>query len=219
VNDRLYDLSAEYEQLQLNFHLTSVYDLSLHEAFSRVLHKLVDSLAYLEHLLNVFIANIQCPKAYLYDVKSRLFLATDASPVDAATHSLSCDFLKLLNAMGPLYTSTSRPSIRSSEGASGHPSSSSSLHSGSEGNHEAKARSKSMFYPSAATTTQTGTTVTYHLITEHLALLSLLPTAIYEARRGIVEYNVVFFREGVQEICDAEREARTLHGRALPADT
>jgi Ras-related GTP-binding protein C/D len=76
-----------------------------------------------------------------------------------------------------------------------------------------------MFYPSAATTTQTGTTVTYHLITEHLALLSLLPTAIYEARRGIVEYNVVFFREGVQEICDAEREARTLHGRALPADT
>lgn len=56
VNDRLYDVSTEYEQLPLNFHLTSVYDLSLHEAFSRVVHKLVESLAYLEHLLNVFIA-------------------------------------------------------------------------------------------------------------------------------------------------------------------
>ena len=40
--------------MQLNFHLTSVYDHSLHEAFSRVLHKLISSLPYLEELLNVF---------------------------------------------------------------------------------------------------------------------------------------------------------------------
>jgi len=42
--------------MQLNFHLTSVYDHSLHEAFSRVLHKLIESLPYLEELLNVFCA-------------------------------------------------------------------------------------------------------------------------------------------------------------------
>ncbi|TFK98592.1 Gtr1/RagA G protein conserved region-domain-containing protein [Pterulicium gracile] len=209
VNDRLYDLSADYEQLPLNFHLTSIYDSSLHEAFSRVIHKLVDSLAYLEHLLNVFIANIQCPKAYLYDVKSCLYIATDASPVDAATHSLSCEFIKLLNTLGPLYTSTSGTPIWSSDGDSAL-SSSTSVSSGSSDTTSlaTKARKKALFYPSAATTTQTGTTVTYHLITEHLALLSLLPTVVYESRRGIVEYNVVFLREGVQEICDAEKEAR-----------
>ncbi|KAJ8508958.1 hypothetical protein ONZ45_g8817 [Pleurotus djamor] len=57
------DISADspedgpnYEQVQLNFHLTSVYDHSLHEAFSRVLHKLLDSLPYLEELLNGFCA-------------------------------------------------------------------------------------------------------------------------------------------------------------------
>lgn len=48
----------------------------------------------------------------------------------------------------------------------------------------------------------------YHLITPHLALLGILPTAVFEARRGLVEYNVVFFREGVQEICVVEEEAR-----------
>lgn len=42
--------------MHLNFHLTSVYDNSLHEAFSKVLHKLIDSLPYLEELLNVFCA-------------------------------------------------------------------------------------------------------------------------------------------------------------------
>jgi hypothetical protein len=56
VSDRLLDMSAEYEQMQLNFHLTSVYDHSLHEAFSRVLHKLIQSLPFLEELLNVFCA-------------------------------------------------------------------------------------------------------------------------------------------------------------------
>jgi Ras-related GTP-binding protein C/D len=56
VSDRLLEISPDYEQVQLNFHLTSVYDHSLHEAFSKVLHKLVDSLPYLEDLLNVFCA-------------------------------------------------------------------------------------------------------------------------------------------------------------------
>jgi Gtr1/RagA G protein conserved region len=56
VTDRLLDSSSEYEQIPLNFHLTSVYDHSLHEAFSRVLHKLIASLPYLEELLNVFCA-------------------------------------------------------------------------------------------------------------------------------------------------------------------
>jgi len=39
-------------------------------------------------------------------------------------------------------------------------------------------------------------------------LLALVPTAVYLEKRGLLEYNVVFFREGVQEICDVEEEAR-----------
>ena len=68
-----------------------------------------------------------------------------------------------------------------------------------------------MFYPSAATSLHPATpatTLTYHKITSSLALLALLPTSVYEGRRGLLEYNVVFFREGVQEICDVEKETR-----------
>ncbi len=36
-----------------------------------------------------------------------------------------------------------------------------------------------------------------------------MPTPVFESRRGLVEYNVVFFREGVQEIYQVEQEART----------
>jgi hypothetical protein len=109
--------------MPLNFHLTSVYDHSLHEAFSRVLHKLIDSLPYLEELLNVFCAvgdisspplhghsninlelqNSQSPKAFVFDTTSRLYVATDSSPVDSATHNLCCDYLQMLNSFGPLF--------------------------------------------------------------------------------------------------------------------
>ena len=41
-------------------------------------------------------------------------------------------------------------------------------------------------------------------------MLTLLPTHTYETKRGLVEYNVVFFREGIQEICDVEEEMRKI---------
>jgi len=71
---------------------------------------------------------------------------------------------------------------------------------------------KPLFYPSASASLSPGsteTTVTCHLITPQLALLALIPTQTFESRRGLVEYNVVYFREGVQEIWQVEREART----------
>jgi Ras-related GTP-binding protein C/D len=122
VIDELFDISPEYEQMPVNFHLTSVYDHSIREAFSRVLHKLIDSLPYLEDLLNVFcsvsalaftspdlvpdtrlLQNSQASKAFLFDIKSRLYVATDESPVDAGMHNLCCDYVRTLSAFGPLY--------------------------------------------------------------------------------------------------------------------
>ncbi|KAF8632193.1 hypothetical protein AX15_001959 [Amanita polypyramis BW_CC] len=224
VSDRLLDISSEYEQIPLNFHLTSVYDHSLHAAFSRVLHKLVVSLPYFEEMLNVFCANSQSPKAFLFDVNSRLYVATDASPVDSATHNLCCDYLQMLNSFGPLYRSTATPS-RNHKAAptivlstgSNSPSVAPPSSTGSDGastttgnanRASLSKRQKDPFYPSAATSLHPSTTLTYHLITSRLALLAILPTNIYEGRRGLVEYNVVYFREGIQEICDAERESR-----------
>ncbi|KAG6900597.1 hypothetical protein C0993_007820 [Termitomyces sp. T159_Od127] len=227
VSDRFLDISAEFEQVQLNFHLTSVYDHSLHEAFSKVLHKLIDSLPYLEDLLNVFCANSQSPKAFLFDIASKLYIATDASPVDSATFDLCCDYLQMLNSFGSLYKSATA-GTRQLLSAMSPPSDSStslspiSVLSDSSIPTEMTIKPpqdsttirppRDIFYPSASTSLRTptlGTTLTYHLITPQLALLALLPTNIYEGRRGLVEFNVVFLREGVQEICQVEKELRT----------
>ncbi|KAM5537166.1 hypothetical protein V8D89_009099 [Ganoderma adspersum] len=281
-------INPEYETMPINFQLTSIYDHSLHDAFSRVLHKLIDSLPYLEDLLNVFCANSQATKAFLFDTKSRLYVATDASPVDPPTHNLCSDYLQSLNAFGPLYKSimasplrmrtvppdpadspepspstspqqpqsalalappdTSHPGSRlasplasprhsarstqqspvvnqqplpssplprsphSALASPSTPAAATPPSNGQSGNSPIDG-AKPLFYPCAAaslapTAAGAGTTLTYHLITSQLALLAIIPTGVFAARRGLVEYNVVFFREGVQEICDVEAEAR-----------
>lgn len=46
---------AGFERICLNFHLTSIYDYSIFEAFSKVIQKLIPQLPKLENLLNLFI--------------------------------------------------------------------------------------------------------------------------------------------------------------------
>lgn len=46
---------AGYEQIHFSFHLTSIYDYSIFEAFSKVVQKLIPQLPKLENLLNIFI--------------------------------------------------------------------------------------------------------------------------------------------------------------------
>lgn len=44
------------EQIHLSFYLTSIYDHSIFEAFSKVVQKLIPQLPTLENLLNIFIS-------------------------------------------------------------------------------------------------------------------------------------------------------------------
>lgn len=47
---------AGLHQIRLSFHLTSIYDHSIFEAFSKVVQKLIPQLPTLENLLNIFIS-------------------------------------------------------------------------------------------------------------------------------------------------------------------
>ena len=92
-------------QIPYMFHLTSVYDHSLQDAFSRVFTRILQtgSLPYLEELLNAFISTSSSNKAFLFDTKAKFFVATDSSPVDSVTLGLCCDYVQMLNQFGNLY--------------------------------------------------------------------------------------------------------------------
>ncbi|XP_019618788.1 PREDICTED: ras-related GTP-binding protein C-like isoform X2 [Branchiostoma belcheri] len=87
ANDDLAD--AGLEAIHLSFYLTSIYDHSIFEAFSKVVQKLIPQLPTLENLLNILISNSGIEKAFLFDVVSKIYIATDSSPVDMQSYTLT----------------------------------------------------------------------------------------------------------------------------------
>ncbi|KAL1123144.1 hypothetical protein AAG570_002231, partial [Ranatra chinensis] len=94
ANDDLAD--AGFDHIHLSFHLTSIYDHSIFEAFSKVVQKLIPQLPALENLLNILISNSGIEKGFLFDVVSKIYIATDSSPVDMQSYELCCDMIDVV---------------------------------------------------------------------------------------------------------------------------
>jgi len=98
--------TIEPAQIPIVFHLTSVLEHHLlQDAFARVLMRLLAPacLPYLEELLNAFCGSSHASKVFLFDTRTKVYVATDSSPVDSATHNLCCDYVHMLNSFGSLY--------------------------------------------------------------------------------------------------------------------
>ncbi|KAL4716047.1 hypothetical protein ACJJTC_002812 [Scirpophaga incertulas] len=94
---------AGLEHVHLSFHLTSIYDHSIFEAFSKVVQKLIPQLPTLENLLNILISNSGIEKAFLFDVVSKIYIATDSSPVDMQSYELCCDMIDVVIDISCIY--------------------------------------------------------------------------------------------------------------------
>ncbi|KAJ3118335.1 hypothetical protein HDU96_002492, partial [Phlyctochytrium bullatum] len=91
ITDELAD--AGLDNIHLSFYLTSIYDHSIFEAFSKVIQKLIVQLPTLENLLNILCSNSGIEKAFLFDTFSKIYIATDSSPVDMQSYELCSDMI------------------------------------------------------------------------------------------------------------------------------
>jgi len=90
-------------EIHLSFYLTSIYDHSIFEAFSKVIQKLIPQLPTLENLLDILISNCRMEKAFLIDVVSKIYVATDSSPVDMQTYELCSDMIDVVVDVSCIY--------------------------------------------------------------------------------------------------------------------
>jgi Ras-related GTP-binding protein C/D len=70
------------QDILINFHLTSIFDHSIFEAFSKVIQKLIPQFGHLERLLNYLLSTSNIEQAFLFDVQTKISIATDSSPTD-----------------------------------------------------------------------------------------------------------------------------------------
>ena len=104
VSDELTDAGILPDSILISYHLTSIYDHSVFEAFSKVVQKLIPQLPSLETLLNVFVSTCSMEKAYLFDVASKLYICTDSSPVDMQSVELCSDMIDVVLDVSGIYT-------------------------------------------------------------------------------------------------------------------
>ncbi|XP_076371500.1 ras-related GTP-binding protein D-like isoform X4 [Tachypleus tridentatus] len=91
------------KSVRLSFHLTSIYDHSIFEALSRVVQKLIPQVPALENLLDVLISNSVIEKAFLLDIASKIYIATDSSPLDMKSYELCCDMIDVVLDISYIY--------------------------------------------------------------------------------------------------------------------
>lgn len=101
ITDDLYD--AGLENPPITYYGTSIYDHSIFEAFSKVMQGLVPQLPTFEALLNTVSANCRFEKAYLFDVYSKVYIASDTTPVDMKAYELCADLIDIIVDMSEVY--------------------------------------------------------------------------------------------------------------------
>lgn len=101
VSTELSDINGG--DILVSYYLTSIYDHSALEAFSKVVQKLVDQLPILNSLLDRLIESCVIEKSYLLDVFTKLYIATDSNPVDPHTYELCSDLVDVVIDVSCIY--------------------------------------------------------------------------------------------------------------------
>lgn len=82
---------------------TSIYDMSIYAALSRVIQRLIPQLPALENLLNTLASKTGVDKAYLVDTATKVCLASDTSPPSIAAFATCCEFLDQIIDISSIY--------------------------------------------------------------------------------------------------------------------
>ncbi|RCK59388.1 GTP-binding protein GTR2 [Candida viswanathii] len=101
TGDELLDLGVE--GVELSFYLTSIFNHSIYEAFSRIVQKLIPELPSLENMLDNLVEHSSIDKVFLFDVNSKIYVATDSSPVDIQTYEVCAEFIDITIDLDDLY--------------------------------------------------------------------------------------------------------------------
>ncbi|EAL65174.1 Ras-related GTP-binding protein [Dictyostelium discoideum AX4] len=153
-----------------SFYVTSIYDHSIFEAFSKVIQKLIPQLPTLENLLDVFISRSRIEKAFLVDVVSKIYVATDNSPVDMQTYELCSDMIDVVIDVSCIY------GLKEEEEGLGYDQESHSV---------IKLNNGMVLYLKE--------------VNKYLALVCLLRESNFD-KHGLIDYNFICFKKAIEEV-------------------
>lgn len=178
INDEL--ANARLSQLRPDFHLTSIYDHSIFEALSQIVHKLIPQFALLENLLNGLISSCGMDKSFLFDVVSKVYVATDSNPVNMQTYELCSDMIDVVIDVSCIY-----------------------------GMKDGKNNEMLAYDADSASVIRLDNNSILYLreVNKYLALVCMMREEVY-VKSGLVEYNFTQFKTAIAELFEAQDKFR-----------
>ncbi|CAG8558997.1 2433_t:CDS:2 [Paraglomus occultum] len=193
IHQRTMDALSDAElEIEPRFHLTSIYDHSIFEAFSKVIQKLIPQLPTLENLLNSLCATSGIDKAFLFDVNSKIYIATDRAPVDMQTYEICSDMIDVIMDVSEIYRPVNEDA-QNIGGAAG----------------AAESTNSSVMMDRADDTAATiqltnGVVLALKGVNRFLALVCILRAENY-GKHGLLEYNFQCFKQAIAEVFEVKR--------------
>lgn len=96
-------LTESQLQVSLSFYLTSIYDHSIYETLSKVIQKLLPQVSYITSLIDNLINSSRIEKAFLFDVISKIYIATDSNPVEMKHYEICSELIDVLIDVSCIY--------------------------------------------------------------------------------------------------------------------
>lgn len=176
IGDELLDLGIE--GIQLSFYLTSIFDHSIYEAFSRIVQKLITELPFLENMLDNLVQHSKLEKCFLLDINSKIYVSTDSSPVDIQTYEVCAEFVDVTIDLQDLY----KNKLLTQNGPKGSDMKSVSV-------------------------LNNGVVIYLKQMIRGLALVTLMrpDDTDIESRLTVMDYNVDIFKKGLEKVWERSR--------------
>lgn len=182
------ELSDSSCMARLNFYLTSIYDHTIFEAFSKVLQKQMPELATLEKICDLFSLQTKSLKAFLFESNSKIVLAQDPSPNESTILEMASDLIDLFVDFAGIYAS--EPASPSAAGGAG-------------GGAVVKLSANLVLYYKTVQSPVPRA--------EEMGRIQLVLVALFESnaliQQGLLDYNAMVFAESVRSVFQSSYSA------------
>lgn len=76
--------------------MTSIYDHTIYEALSKVVQKLLPQVSFISSMMDTLISRSKIQKAFLFDVISKIYIATDSNIVNMQHYEICSELIDVL---------------------------------------------------------------------------------------------------------------------------
>ena len=94
---------SSIDEIPISFHVTSIYNSTLFEAFSKMFQEMMPQNKSLSSLIEKLTDSCNFEKAFLFDVFNKIYLAMDNSPNASQNYELCSDIIDVVLDMSGIY--------------------------------------------------------------------------------------------------------------------